>query len=224
MTQWGSVAFTNSAGFWGWQWLLLASFCRNLLFLSFIKISSSIIRHPSVSVYPKPSVMKSTFGSIIGKLTPTRKSNDSDSSDIYALHTMLTMLSLIHANSAVKVPESLDTRSQDLTEWESKELKILTALATVLVMEHEKVAVVANPGNRERVEVFVCTDSIAIDKSTKSSEANFLGYLRSFVVTTNSWKDIKQETTRPTICNPNDKIYLDSATLDELKADVKRYW
>ena len=150
-----------------------------------------------------------------------RKSNDSDLSDIYALRTMLTMLSLIHANSAVKVLESLDTRSQDLTERESKELKILTALATVLVMEHEKVAVVANPGNGERVEVFLCT---AIDKSTKSSEANFLGYLRSFVVMTNPQKDIKQETTRPTICNLNDKIHLDSAMLDELKADVKRYW
>ena len=216
------MAFTNSAVL-RMTGLLLA-FCQNLLFLSFIKISSSIIRHPSVSVYPKPSVMKSTFGSIIGKLTPTRKLNDSDSSDIYALRTMLTMLSLIHANSAVKVPESLDTRSQDLTERESKELKILTTLATVLVMEHKKVAVVANPGNGERVEVFVCTDSITIDESTKSSEANFLGYLRSFVVTTNPRKDIKQETIRPTICNLNDKIHLDSATLDELKADVKRYW
>ena len=66
-----------------------------------------------------------------------------------------------------------------------KELKVLSALATVLVMEHEVVAVVqkhSNHGNRGVVEVFACTDSIA-DKETEPPPNK--SFLENFIATCN---------------------------------------
>jgi hypothetical protein len=179
----------------------------------------------------------STFSGIAAKLFQTRKSDDSASSvpqavpqavidDIKALRTMITMLSVIHVNSGVKAPE-IHSRSPVPTETQSKELKILTALATVLVMDHEEVAVVAKHGNGERVEVFACTDRIAVDESTKSSHSNIMEYFRNLLVTANPRKleDANRGTvTYPIICNPKSKYYPKGAKLDQLKADVKQYW
>ena len=92
--------------------------------------------------------------------------------DIEALRTMLTLLSKIkpiQPKSSLKEPPTP-------TDAQSKECKVLTALATVLVMEHEKVAVVAKYGNIGwgAAEVFACTDSIsnADCENTKSLTAS----------------------------------------------------
>ena len=65
---------------------------------------------------------------------------------------------------------------------ELKELKVLSALATVLVMEHEVVAVVAkhdkrgNIGTGGVVEVVASTDSI-IDEESESSKSFFGNFI-----------------------------------------------
>lgn len=67
--------------------------------------------------------------------------------DIKALRTMTTLLSLIYPGlrSGRKAPDSLPPATIKETHW--KEVKILSALATVLVIEYEVVAVVAKYGN-----------------------------------------------------------------------------
>jgi hypothetical protein len=134
-----------------------------------------------------------------------RKNSKSDDSasriqladDLKALRTMLTMLSLIYKNSAVKSTENY-SRLFTLTGPLAHELKVLTALATVLVMDKDKVAVVA--------------------KQDRAGPLNF-------IATANPRTDAEQEAgTYPTICNSKDKYYPNGAMLDQLKADVKQYW
>jgi hypothetical protein len=106
--------------------------------------------------------------------------------DIKALRTMISMLTVIQkidrpikglpVNASELVPSPLRTDS------EHKELKILSALATVLVMEHEVVAVVAKhvtgPGGVE--EVVACTDSI-LDKESEPPKS----FMENFIATYN---------------------------------------
>jgi hypothetical protein len=165
----------------------------------------------------------------VTKLLSMRKSDDSTPpvvhEDIKALRTILTMLSLLHRANHPKDLNPLAGKSPPVpTNEQTKELRVLSALATILVTEHEKVAVVAKNGNGRNVEVFTFTDSIAADKSTtKSLSANIIEYLRSFIVTINP-RD-KANETYPTIYNPKDGLSITSgATLDDLKTNVKNHW
>jgi len=146
-----------------------------------------------------------------------RKSDDSMPppvvhEDIKALRTILTMLSVLHRADHPKDLNPLAGKSPPVpTNEQTKELRVLSALATILVTEHEKVAVVAKNGNGRSVEVFTFTDSIAADKSTtKSLSANIIEYLRSFIVTINP-RD-KANETYPTIYNPKDGLFITTSS------------
>ena len=91
--------------------------------------------------------------SVLKGFSTKKRPDDSTASvvleeDIKALRTMLTMLSLIPdvhqkdlaLNESVPPPPVLDRK-------QNKVLKVLSALATILVIDHEKVAVVAKNGN-----------------------------------------------------------------------------
>ena len=82
-----------------------------------------------------------TVSSIL-KCFSTSKPADSVIQDTIALRTILQMLSLIEkANLDLRKPANIFSTLTDETQtWE---LKVLSALAAVLIKEHENVAVVA---------------------------------------------------------------------------------
>jgi hypothetical protein len=104
--------------------------------------------------------------------------------DIEALRTMLTILSQLQPNQ----PKASLKQPPTPTDLQSKECKVLSALATVLVMQYEKVAVVAKYGNSGWLggaEVFACTDSIAADRENTKSFIDSMKNLWNFVTTEN---------------------------------------
>lgn len=168
------------------------------------------------------------------RLRGTSKKSASDS-DIMAFRTMTTIISLIQrTDPSLKAPE-LSPPSP--TDEQSRELRVLSALATILVMEHEKVAVVAKHGNSSGggVEVFACTDSSA-GKNTKSdsesSYADIFQYLWNFVVAENPRENPQDDDSEyPAIHNPRDSPdhlclqgISENELLGKLLADVKKYW
>jgi hypothetical protein len=126
-----------------------------------------------------------------------RKPNDfkfASDEDIQALRTMITMLTAIQkTGQPIKSLPAELVPSPHRTDSQRKELKVLSALATVLVMEHEVVAVVAKngigPGGVE--EVVACTDSI-VDKESDSEPPKSL--LENFIATYNPRKVDKSKT------------------------------
>ena len=84
--------------------------------------------------------------SSIHKRFSTSKPADLVIQDIIALQTILQMLSLIEkADLDMRNPAKVISTLTD--ETQVQELKVLSALATVLIMEHENVAVVAKHDN-----------------------------------------------------------------------------
>jgi hypothetical protein len=122
-----------------------------------------------------------------------------------------------HSNSDLKAPTP-----PKMTSEQTKELKVLCALATVLVMEHEKVAVVAKQDIMRSVEVFTSTDSIVANKFTQKSTqtASIMEYIRNFIVAINPREKTREN--YPTILNAKDSFK--GTTLNELKADGKNRW
>jgi hypothetical protein len=114
--------------------------------------------------------------------------------DIKALRTMISMLTVIQkigrpikglpVTASEIIPSPFRTDSQ-------QELKVLSALATVLVMEHEVVAVVAKhgigPGGVE--EVIACTDSV-VDKESEPPKS----IMENFIATVNPRRSDKSKT------------------------------
>ena len=116
-----------------------------------------------------------------------------------ALWTILQMLSLIKkANLDLRKPENVFSTLTDETQtWE---LKVLSALAAVLVKEHETVGVVAKHDND-------------LD-------------LSNFVVTINPWKDAAPDgpQTYSTILETMWSDHCKEPMLDELKTDAIKNW
>lgn len=153
-----------------------------------------------------------------------RKSTDLVIQDTIALRTILKMLSLIEkANLDLKKPANVFSTLTD--ETQTRELKVLSALAAVLVKEHENVAVVAKHDDDPEgsVEVFACTDISGADESTTKS---FLEHLRNLVVTINPRVDAEPEglQTYPTILETMWSDHREEPTLDELKTDAIKNW
>jgi hypothetical protein len=182
--------------------------------------------------------MTSRITNLWKKSASASKSDDSSvlEEDIQALRTMITMLYLIQqgkqSNSDLPVNISETPNPPPATDEQYKELKILSALATVLVMEHDVVAVVAKPGNARdsegSVEVLACTDSIVEGKSS-NPDSNILGsILKHFLVTSNPRrlkKPSKKPNIYPTICNPkNSSHHPQDVTLNNLQEDVRKNW
>ena len=119
--------------------------------------------------------------------------------------------------------EWISSPSSSPDRKQNKVLKVLSALATVLVIDHEKVVVVAKNGNGGNVEIIACTDQIAVDKSPES----LLKDLWNFVITENPRTDAGKEIAElyPTIHNPKDEPgHPKDSTLVNLKSDVKQHW
>ena len=184
---------------------------------------------PSTSGTPEILEKLANFLSIAPK---DRRKSDylATHEDIQALRTMLTLLSLLQH---VKPPDpASELPSTPIpTDIQCKELKVLSALATLLVMEHERVAVVAKNGNarRRNVEVFACTDQISAVKNlnTDSSSISFLKSVWNLLVTKNPRDNAELETSGsyPIIYNPKQSPdHPKDVTLDKLQADVKNHW
>ena len=96
-----------------------------------------------------------TVSSILRRFS-TNKPADSVIQDTIALHTILQMLSRLEkANLDLRKPENIFSTLTD--ETQIQELKVLSALAAVLVKEHETVAVVAKHDNDLDLSNFVVT-------------------------------------------------------------------
>jgi len=158
-----------------------------------------------------------------------RTSNDSkfaSEEDIKALRTMISMLTVIQKigrpikGLPVTVSEIVPSPSTGLTDSQHKELKVLSALATVLVMEHEVVAVVAKHGNGPGgvEEVIACTDSV-VDKESEPPKS----IMENFIATVNPRRSDKSKT-KLAIHNQADDFQ--NLTIDELldkfKAGTKK--
>jgi hypothetical protein len=166
------------------------------------------------------------LSSIFGAFKPSKALDPPNGSlleaDILALRTMLKMLSLLQH---LKTDEDSNTRqSVENTEVQKREIKVLSALATVLVMEHEKVAVVAKHGNGEGIEVFACTDQIAADKTNDS----YLTDLWNFLTTINpktKGVGLSNKGAYPCIRSLKDEAgYPEGASLEELQTMVRSHW
>ena len=133
------------------------------------------------------------------------------------------MLSLLGKANSSRGEQEIDSPSA--TPVQIQELTILSALATILVREHECVAVVAKSGNdaEGRVEIFVCTDSVA-DKPTST----FLGNIWNILTTINTRKDVTPDgpNAYPTILDATYRSdRFESHTLDELdKKALSNWW
>ena len=129
----------------------------------------------------------------------TSKPADSVIQDTIALRTILQMLSLIEkANLDLRKPANVFSTLTD--ETQTQELKVLSALAAVLVKEHETVAVVAKRDNDPEPP--------------------------NFVVTINPRKDAAPDgpQTYPTILETMRSDHRKEPTLDELKTDAIKNW
>ena len=91
---------------------------------------------------------------------------------------MLTVLSslqrlfkILQPKTGLTLPD-IYPRAPD--DRQSTLLRVLSALATVLVMDHEKVAVVAEIVMGGSIEAFACTDIIAAGENSEASSANLL--------------------------------------------------
>lgn len=80
---------------------------------------------------------------------PSKPDADSESDDIIVFRTITTLLSKIQQVSLT--PQDVNMHTFGLQK--RKELKLLNALATVIVMDHEVVAVVANNSHPEGVDI-----------------------------------------------------------------------
>lgn len=115
-----------------------------------------------------------------------------------------------------------------ITEEASKELKILSALATVLVMGHEIVAVVAKHGNLGGLEVIASTDSV-VGVAKPIPNSNILGRIWNLIITANPRKDsnpiMDGPEVYPTIHNPKDNHnHPGGVELGGLQAAAKKEW
>jgi hypothetical protein len=185
----------------------------------------------STSKKKTPSQTERVLSKITDFFSPRNSSQEGDDpelnvvyDDIQALRTMITMLSLIQQPSTGLKVEDLPS-PVPRTLIQNQQLRILTALATVLVMEHEKVAVVEKRGNRMgAVEVVACTDSIvAEDNTAAKSLPTKVKHLWNLIVAENPRRN--EPSCRVTIvdskANPD---HPREVTLDKLKADLKSNW
>ena len=128
-----------------------------------------------------------------------RKSTDLVIQDTIALRTILKMLSLIEkANLDLKKPANVFSTLTD--ETQTRELKVLSALAAVLVKEHETVAVVAKRDNDPEPPNFVVTINPRTDAAPDGPQ------------------------TYPTILETMRSDHRKEPTLDELKTDAIKNW
>ena len=165
-----------------------------------------------------------------GNKAATIKRGESLDNNIKALRTIIQMLADLQKknhNQAVNAQET-DSRTP-ITEEASKELKILSALATVLVMTHEIVAVVAKHGNLGGLEVIASTDSV-VSVAEPIPNSNILGRIWKLVVTANPRLDssptlMDGPEVYPTIHNSKNNLnHLGGVELGVLKAAAKKEW
>ena len=137
------------------------------------------------------------------------------SKDINAFRTIVTLLSLIQRRQGkAGLPAHIGSKSQQA------ELKIVSALATVLVMENDVVAVTAKH-DHGNLKVFTCAQNdLLASANAASSDVGILKYLKNFVVTINTRRDHPSElNTGPTITDPADYAP-DLTNLEITKPDV----
>lgn len=159
--------------------------------------------------------VKEAFVRALKAVTPSSKQAnkpfelENKAKDILAFRTIITMLSLIQsrAKQDAAAPGTVN---------EQQELKVLDALAAVLLREHEITAVVAKPHNGPTVEVFVSVvhPNYAKPFPTQRLDKGLLEWVLEYFVIFNPRNQMVHDqsdslinrTTLPCIVNPNDNL------------------
>jgi hypothetical protein len=148
------------------------------------------------------------------------------SQDIKAFRTMITMMSHIHRLNEPKPGPPSPTGSLA----EQAELKIVGTLATILVMEHDVVAVAAKHDDRGNIKVYACAhdDPPTNEICAMPPDAQgIFNYFKSFVVTANPRQANKSEfkTDCPMIVDPEDNApNIGTGNLEELEKLAREDW
>jgi hypothetical protein len=162
---------------------------------------------------------------LVDTISGLLKKSPQPTQDIKAFRTIITMMSHIHRLNEPKPGPPSPTGSLA----EQAELKVVGALATILVMEHDVVAVAAkhDTGN---FKVYACAHDDPPTCAMPPGAQNFKGilnYLKSFVVTTNPRQANKSEfkRDRPMIVDPEDNApNLVTGDLEELEKLALEDW
>jgi hypothetical protein len=147
------------------------------------------------------------------EMPPAKFSQSSDptkTKDLLAFRTITTMLSFIQSPSR-RLPPDTGTISTDRND--RRELKVLDALSTVLIREHEITAVVALPyNNGSNLQVFASV--VHPSNSANSNDRGLWGLFCNFTATLNSraskifsnTDSLLNETSLPLIGDDEDKV------------------
>lgn len=141
------------------------------------------------------------------------------SKDILAFRTILAMLIEV-----LPLAEPIETgkKSRYATQEQKDELKILSALATILVMEHEVVAVVAKKGDGD-VEV-VASSNMGVKQEDKST-SSYLDKLWNLWATINPSRTRLDHLVNPRIINSKEiGGFPANPTLCDLKKYHLEHW
>jgi len=143
-------------------------------------------------------------------------SEPNESDNLIAFHTITSLLSKIQQESQIS---DKDVQMDEIGLQKHMELKLLNALTTVLVMDHEVMAVVANHSYPKTVDILACTQSDAPIQQVRTETPRSLGLLWELLVSWNPRRgpDIHETSYNapvpyiPKICTP--------AILDGLVSD-----
>lgn len=160
---------------------------------------------------------------------PNSSSSDTQSSsaplprNILAFRTITSMLSWIQQ---AQIFEDPNLKSADPAN--RKELKIVNALATIMVVDNEVVAVVAKHDvGAEALQAIVCAH-LADDKKnlTHSQSPGIMGQLWQFLITQNPRRDDPSPScsNRPLIVDPEIPAGLEPNNMEGLKEYISARW
>jgi hypothetical protein len=146
--------------------------------------------------------------------------------NILAFRTITKLLSLIQQGRAIQVSE---VKPQD---GQRQQLKIMNALSTVAVMEHEIIAVVNNFNagmfdlTSNTLDLIACVESSNEEPPIAPSSSSFSKWLWDVVGTQNSrYDDLQEDSTRPLAITDTKVLaglQLDSD--DAIKVYADEYW
>jgi len=101
-------------------------------------------------------------------------SEPNEPNNLIAFRTITSLLSKIQQESQMS---DKDVQMDDIGLQKHMELKLLNALTTVLVMDHEVMAVVANHSYPKTVNILACTQSDAPIQQVRTKMPRSLGLL-----------------------------------------------
>jgi len=155
------------------------------------------------------------------------KPNESD--NLIAFRTITSLLSKIQQESQIS---DKDIQMDEIGLQKHMELKLLNALTTVLVMDHEVMVVVANHSYLKTVDILACIQSDAPIQQVRTEMPRSLGQLWELLVSWNPRRgpDVYETSYDapvpyvPKICTPAIPDGLVSDDWNALLRYIDQYW